>query len=188
MAVSPVLVIKTDNSYVGVRARLYDDFVEHEIVLNSVLAYWWSNNLPPVVKFVELFESVIKRTINELIPHKDLKLKYEIKADDELDKASQLEINLIEIEADDTGFKIDGKQLVLKGLSKDSADHESKEFVKTVEKTIAVFVKVGKVIAEKEQYRWLVDRLDICIYVGKHSVCIIDALYIRLKDSVFAIG
>ena len=137
MAVSPVLVIKTvDDSAVGVRARLYDDFVEHEIVLNSVLAYWWSNNLPPVVKFVELFESVIKRTINELIPHKDLKLKYEIRADDELERASQLEINLIEIEADDTGFKIDGKQLVLKGLSKDLTDHEGKEFVKTVEKTI----------------------------------------------------
>lgn len=151
MAVSPVLVIKTvDDSAVGVRARLYDDFVEHEIVLNSVLAYWWSNNLPPVVKFVELFESVIKRTINELIPHKDLKLKYEIKADDELDKASQLEINLIEIEADDTGFKIDGKQLVLKGLSKDSADHESKEFVKTVEKTIETPDIVLKKYLEKK--------------------------------------
>ena len=42
MAVSPVLVIKVvGDSAVGVRARLYDDFVEHEIVLNSVLAYWW---------------------------------------------------------------------------------------------------------------------------------------------------
>ena len=103
MAVSPVLVVKVvDDSSVGVRARLYDDFVEHEIVLNSVLTYWWANNLPPVVKFLELFESVIKRTINELMPHKELKLKYEVKADDELECASQIEINLIEIEADET--------------------------------------------------------------------------------------
>lgn len=137
MAVSPVLVIKTVNdSAVGVRARLYDDFVEHEIVLNSVLAYWWANNLPPVVKFIELFESVIKRTINELIPHRVLKLKYELKADDELDKASEIEINLIEIEADSTGFKIDGKQLILKGLSNVSNGHIGSEFVETVEKTI----------------------------------------------------
>ena len=137
MAISPVLVIKTVNdSAVGVRARLYDDFVEHEIVLNSVLAYWWANNLPPVVKFVELFESVIKRTINELIPHKNLKLKYELKADDELEKASQLEINLIEIEADNTGFKIEGKQLILNGLSNVSDNPADGEFVKTVEKTI----------------------------------------------------
>ena len=137
MAVSPVLVIKTvGDSAVGVRARFYDDFVEHEIVLNSVLAYWWANNLPPVVKFLELFESVIKRTINELMPHKDLNLKYEVRANDEFEKASDVEINLIEIEADGTGFKIDGKQLVLKGLAKVSEDHETNEVVKTIEKTI----------------------------------------------------
>lgn len=137
MAVSPVLVVKVvDDSSVGVRARLYDDFVEHEIVLNSVLAYWWANDMPPVVKFLELFESVIKRTINELMPHKDLKLKYEIKANDDLEKASEIEINLIEIEADDTGFKIDGKQLSLKGLTKAYDNHEDSEFVDIVEKTI----------------------------------------------------
>ena len=137
MAVSPVLVIKVvDDSAVGVRARLYDDFVEHEIVLNSVLAYWWANKLPPAVKFLELFESVIKRTINELIPHKDLKIKYEVRANDMLENASELEINLIEVEADDTGFKIDGKQLVLKGLSKTAQSQESKEFVETFEKNI----------------------------------------------------
>ena len=136
MAVSPVLVIKADDSAVGVRARLYDDFVEHEIILNSVIAYWWANNLPPVVKFLELFESVIKRTVNELMPHKELKLKYELKSDDELELASEIEINLIEIEADGTGFKIEGKQLVLKGLSKSSENHIGSEFVETVEKTI----------------------------------------------------
>lgn len=137
MAVSPVLVIKTvDDSVVGVRARLYDDFVEHEIVLNSVLAYWWANNMPPALKFLELFESVIKRTINELMPHKNLKLKYEVKADDVLEKASEIEINLIEIEADDVGFKIEGKPVILKGLVKTSEDFEANGFAKTIEKTI----------------------------------------------------
>ncbi|WP_295609347.1 hypothetical protein [uncultured Methanobrevibacter sp.] len=137
MAVSPVLVIKTvDDSVVGVRARLYDDFVEHEIVLNSVLTYWWANNMSPALKFLELFESVIKRTINELMPHKNLKLKYEVKADDVLEKASEIEISLIEIEADDVGFKIEGKQVILKGLVKTSEDFEANEFAKTIEKTI----------------------------------------------------
>ena len=137
MAVSPVLVIKVvGDSAVGVRARLYDDFVEHEIVLNSVLAYWWANNLPPVVKFLELFESVIKRTVNELMPHKYLKIKYNVRADDDLENASSLEINLIELEADDVGFKIDGKQLILNGLAKTTDNHQSSEFFETFEKTI----------------------------------------------------
>ena len=137
MAVSPVLVIKiVGDSAVGVRARLYDDFVEHEIVLNSVLAYWWANNQPPVVKFLELFESVIKRTVSELIPHKNLNIKYEVKANDELDKASEIEINIIEVAADDTGFKIDGKQLVLKDLAKVEEDHEGNEFTQVFDKNI----------------------------------------------------
>ena len=56
MAVSPVLVVKADDSTVRVRARLYDDFSEHDIVLNSVITYWWANNLPPALKFLYLFE------------------------------------------------------------------------------------------------------------------------------------
>lgn len=101
MAVSPVLIIKTiENSVVSVRVRLYDDFSQHEIVLNSVLTYWWANNLPPAIKFLELLESVIKRTINEVMPHKSLNIKYEVKADHDLEKASFIEINIIEVEAD----------------------------------------------------------------------------------------
>ena len=153
MAVSPVLVIKiVEDSTVGVRARLYDDFVEHEIVLNSVLTYWWSNNQPVATKFLELFESVIKRTINELMPHKTLNLKYSVKADDELDNASMLEINLIEVEADGTGFKIDGKQLILNGLKNVDENHESKEFAKSFDKSIEtpdIILKKYKQMQEK---------------------------------------
>ena len=127
MAVSPVLVIKiVDDSSVGVRARWRDDYVEHHIVLNSVLAYWGANDLPPAVNFLDLFESVIKRTINELTPHKILKLKYDVKADDTLKKASQIEINLIEVEADDIGFKIDGKTLSINGLRNPSDESGEK--------------------------------------------------------------
>ena len=127
MAVSPVLVIKiVDDSSVGVRARWRDDYVEHHIVLNSVLAYWWANDLPPAINFLDLFESVIKRTINELTPHKILKLKYDVKADDTLKKASQIEINLIEVEADDIGFKIDGKTLSINGLRNPSDESGEK--------------------------------------------------------------
>ena len=138
MAVSPVLVIKiVDDSSIGVRARWRDEYIEHHIVLNSVLAYWWANNLPPVVKFLELFESVIKRTINELTPHKNLKIKYEVKSDDDLEKASEIEINLIEVEADDIGFKIDGKTLSLNGLRNSAENSESKTpFSETFNKNI----------------------------------------------------
>lgn len=128
MAVSPVLVVKADDSTVGVRARLYDDFSEHEIVLNSVITYWWANDLPPAVKFLELFDSVIKRTINEILPHKTLDLKYDVKANQVLEKASEIEINLISVVADDMGFKIEGGSFSLNGIRKVESDFEAKEF------------------------------------------------------------
>ena len=137
MAVSPVLVIKTiEDSVVSVRVRLYDDFSQHEIVLNSILTYWWANNLPPAIKFLELLESVIKRTINEVMPHKNLNIKYDVKADCELEKASFIDINIIEVEADEIGFKIDGKQLTVNGLSKSTEDHNDNDFLETFEKNI----------------------------------------------------
>ncbi len=138
MGLKPVLVIKImEGNKIGVRARLRDDFVEHEIVLNSVLAYYWANNLPPVEKFLELFESVIKRTINELMPHKELFLKYEVEADRQLQEASEIEINLIEVKADNIGFKIDGKQIKLNGFKNiDEEEEDVVSFKDTIEKTI----------------------------------------------------
>lgn len=128
MAVSPVLVVKVDDSTVRVRARLYDDFSEHEIVLNSVLTYWWTNKMPPAIKFLELLDSVIKRTINEIMPHKVLKLKYDVKANEVLEKASEIEINLVSVSADDVGFKIDGNIISLKGIRNVEDDFEPNEF------------------------------------------------------------
>lgn len=136
MAVSPVLVIKTDDSVVGVRARLYDDFSEHKIVLNSVLTYWWANNMPPATKFLELFDSVVKRTINEIMPHKTLDLKYEVKANQILDSASEIEINLLSVVADEVGFKIDGGSFSLTGIRKVEDDFESREISLTFEHSL----------------------------------------------------
>lgn len=136
MVVSPVLVIKTDDSHVGVRARFYDDFAEHNIVLNSVITYWWANNLPPALKFLELFDSVIKRTINEIMPHKTLNLKYEVNANQTLEKASEIEINLISVVADDVGFKIDGGLFSLKNLCKVEEDFEINPFNATFDQSI----------------------------------------------------
>lgn len=128
MAVSPVLVVRADESTVHVRARLYDDFSEHDIVLNSVITYWWANKLPPALKFLELFDSVIKRTVNEIMPHKTLNLKYDVKANEVLENASEIEINLVSVSADGTGFKIDGAEIFLKGLRKVESDFEPQEF------------------------------------------------------------
>ena len=137
MAVSPVLVIKlVDNSAVQVRARLYDDFSQHDIVLNSVITYWRANNMSPAIKFLELFDSVIKRTVNEIMPHKMLNLKYNVEANSVLENASEIDINLISVSADDVSIRIDSGSLSLKGINVMDDDFEEKRFSTTFDHCI----------------------------------------------------
>ena len=45
-----------------------------------------------------------------------------------MEKASEIEIELISVVADDVGFKIDGNMISLNGLSKVGEDFEAQEF------------------------------------------------------------
>ncbi len=117
MSEEPILVIKDNDSTIGIRARVGDEFSEHEIQLSVILAYYWDNNLPVIENLVDLFESSVKRTVNEVIPHENLFLKYNLITDDEISQASRFEIHLQEVKADDQNLRLDGKILALKGLS-----------------------------------------------------------------------
>ena len=151
MGVRPVLTIKSDEGIITVRARLRDNISKHDIVLNSVLAYWWDNKFNPVEKFLELFESAIKRIINELMPHKDLFLKYKLKADNSIDKASQFEIELSDVVADDVGFKIEGNKLFLEGFR--SVDVDSEEEDSTFEETVEKHIETPEIVFKKYMER-----------------------------------
>ncbi len=117
MSSEPILVIKDTDTTIGIRARVGDEFSEHEIELNVMLAYYWENELPVIENLIDLFESVIKRTVNEVLPHDNLFLKYNLITDDALENASRFEIHLVEVKADDVVLRLDGKILALKGLS-----------------------------------------------------------------------
>ena len=117
MSSEPILVIKDNDSTIGIRARVGEEFSEHEIQLNVMLAYYWDNDLPVVENMIGLFESAVKRTVNEVLPHENLFLKYNLITDDVIEKASRFEIHLIEVKADDVSLRLDGKILALKGLT-----------------------------------------------------------------------
>ena len=117
MSDEPILVIKDNDSTIGIRARIRDEFSEHEIQLHVILAYYWDNGLPVIENIIGLFESSLKRTINDVIPHENLFLKYNLITDDEISKASRFEIHLKEVKADNQSLRLDGKILALKGLT-----------------------------------------------------------------------
>lgn len=157
MSSEPILVIKDNDSTIGIRARVGEEFSEHEIQLNVMLAYYWDNDLPVIESLIDLFESVVKRTINEVLPHENLLLKYDLITDDEIEKASRFEIHLIEVKADDISLRLDGKILALKGISskeeysqgilglklKKEDDSNDGIIVKSVEKNIPTEKKIS---------------------------------------------
>ncbi len=151
MSLKPVLILKHDDGIVKVRSRLRDDSSEHEIVLNSVLNYYWTNKLNPVEKFLELFESVIKRTVNELIPHRDLYLKYEYKLDDDIENASKIEINLLNVVADDIGFKIEGNRIQLDGFRNREEDPD--KISSFVDSTVEKHIETPEIVYKKYMER-----------------------------------
>ena len=135
MMLKPVLVIKDTDSTVAIRARIGEDYSEHEIQLSVMLGYYADNDLPVIENLIDLFETVIKRTINDVIPHDNLFLKYDLITDDEISKASDMEIHLIEVKADDVLFRLDGKILALKGFDSDEYSSDEPKVLKRVEKT-----------------------------------------------------
>lgn len=151
MSLKPVLILKHDEGIVKVRSRLRDDSSEHEIVLNSVLNYYWTNKLNPVEKFLELFESVIKRTVNELMPHRDLYLKYEYKLDDDIEHASKIEINLLNVVADDIGFKIEGNRIQLDGFRNREEDPD--KISSFVDSTVEKHIETPEIVYKKYMER-----------------------------------
>ena len=144
MMFKPVLVIKDTDSTVAIRARIGEDYSEHEIQLSVMLGYYADNDLPVIENLIDLFETVIKRTINDVVPHDNLFLKYDLITDDEISKASDMEVHLIEVKADDVLFRLDGKILALKGFDSDDEYSEEKPRVlKRVEKTIPTEKKMS---------------------------------------------
>lgn len=149
MSSKPILVIKDTDATIGIRARIGEEFSEHEIQLSMMLAYYWENNLPIIENLVDLFETVVKRTINDVIPHKNLYLKYKLSTDSAIENATRFEIQLIEVKADDIDLRLDGKILSLKNIKSDEKSSDDLdgdvELVNSeiVEKTIVTQEKIS---------------------------------------------
>ena len=144
MSSEPILVIRTSQRKIIVRARIEDDFVENEILLGPILATYRRNNDPIVKNLLDLFESVIKRTVNEFIPHEVLIMDYTIIADDDLDHASAISITLNSVEADNIKFSVECGQFTISNLNE-----ERKKKEKPYEGNIYRVLKTPKIVLKK---------------------------------------
>jgi len=136
MEVAPTLIIKASETTIVVMAKYMGEFVEHEIQLRLVLGYYWDKDVPAIEKIIELFETVIKRAVDQVFPHEKLSIKYNLTSNDALEKSSRLNITLLEVKADDTELEIKGEVIILEGVDLRSTFSKVTGFRRKVDETI----------------------------------------------------
>ncbi|MDR1819145.1 MAG: hypothetical protein LBR15_02725 [Methanobrevibacter sp.] len=130
------LTVKLTKTTIKIIAKNDEKVAEHEIQVNMVLGYYWSKNLPVLEKFLELIEIVVKNSLSRVFPHEKLKLKYGLKANDNLESATSIFIKFLGIKADTTEFKILGDPIVLEGIDERNNLSKFTSFRRKIKKVV----------------------------------------------------
>lgn len=136
MEKKPSLILKTSDTTILVMAKYKAEFAEHQIQLSSVLGYYWNKDVPIIEKFIEIFQTVIKRAIYQVFPHEKLSLKINLTSNDTLENSSKLNITLLEVKADETDIEVKGEVIILEGLDLRSTFSKLTGYRRKVDETI----------------------------------------------------
>lgn len=112
----PSLIIKTNKNSIIIVVKYDQQIAEHDIQLKLVLGYCWKNNLSFIEKFIELFETAIRRTLYGALLFKKISIKYNIESNDKLEDATVFTISLLEIKADEVELELVGNVINLEGI------------------------------------------------------------------------
>ena len=131
----PSLIIKTKKNNIIVITKYNNEIAEHDIQLKLVLGYYWKNNLPLIEKFIELLDTIIKRSLNQVFPHKILSIRYNIESNDDLEEASIYNITLLDVKADDEPLELSGNEITLEGIDNRGTISKMTSFRRKVNET-----------------------------------------------------
>jgi hypothetical protein len=112
---SAILKIKEGPEEIRIVAKNGPDVSIHPINVKFLMAtLWWEGN-PQLETFFEILELTIKRTINEVLPHDRLMLDYTYNANDVLEEASLITVEINRVEADGQELEVEGDLINLHG-------------------------------------------------------------------------
>jgi len=110
------LKITAGTDWIRVAAKNAGEVSIKTIELKLLMGHCWWEGLPAIETLLNVLESNLKDTISEVYPHQEMILDYNIQTNDSLEDASQIEIQINEISADEEEFGIIGDILYLEGL------------------------------------------------------------------------
>jgi len=112
---SPILKIKEGPEEIRVVAKNGPDVSIHPINVKFLMATLWWEGTPQLETFFEILELTIKRTINEVFPHEKLMIDYTYHANDVLEDASLITVEINRVIADGQELEVEGDLINLYG-------------------------------------------------------------------------
>lgn len=111
----PVLKIKSSDGDINIISKYRGEVSIKPINLKFIMANLWWEKAPELETLFNVLELTIKRTLNEVFPHHKLVMNYHYSANDYLEDASEIVVEIEDIKADATEVKVEGDSIVLMG-------------------------------------------------------------------------
>ena len=111
----PILKIKSREGDINIIGKYRGEVSIKPINLKFIMANLWWEKAPELETFFNVLELTIKRALNEVYPHNKLIMNYHYNANDYLEDASEIVVEIEDLMADDTEVKVEGDSIVLIG-------------------------------------------------------------------------
>ena len=115
MSETPIIKIKSDPETIKIVAKRKGDVSIQTINLRLIMANLWWEGSPELETFFNVMELSIKRALNEVYPHEKMTIEYNYSANDALEDASEIVVEITDIKADGVDVDIGGRFINLGG-------------------------------------------------------------------------
>ena len=115
MSETPIIKIKSEPETIRIVAKRKGDVSIEIINLRIIMANLWWEGSPELETFFNVMELKIKKALNDVYPHEKMSIDYNYSADDALEDASQILVEITDIKADGVDIDIGGRFITLDG-------------------------------------------------------------------------
>jgi len=115
MSETPIIKIKSDPEVIRIVAKKKGDVSIQTINLKIIMANLWWEGSPELETFFNVMELTIKKALNEVYPHKKMYLDYKFCANDLIEDASEIIVEITDIKADNMDVDVGGRFIILEG-------------------------------------------------------------------------
>lgn len=115
MSEAPILKIKSQEGDITIIAKNGGEVSIKPINVKFIMATLWWEKSPELETFFNVLELTIKRAVKEVYPHHKLLIDYTYTANDLLENASEIVVEIKNLKADDMELEVEGDSIVLMG-------------------------------------------------------------------------